>query len=88
MAKTQEYVVNKRNPQSDIDRIYRGFSCPNEDYDHAFFSLVVEQYATSLIELLLEHFEETVDPEFVCGHCDNDGIFHLAGAFVTDQGCG
>jgi ATP-dependent DNA helicase RecQ len=31
------------------------------------------QTAQCRTRLLLEHFEETVDPEFVCGHCDNDG---------------
>ncbi len=44
------------NPQSDRDRPYRGFSCPYESFDRTFFSLVVMQYATSLIELLLDRF--------------------------------
>lgn len=50
------YKPEMYKPESDKDHIYRGFSCPYESFDHTFFSLVVTQYATSLIDLLLDHF--------------------------------
>lgn len=56
MVTTSEQVVDISNPQLDRDRHYRGFSCPYESFDQTFFSLVVMQYATSLIELLLDRF--------------------------------
>ena len=56
MVTSSGQAVYVGNLQSDRDRLYRGFSCPYESFDHTFFSLVVMQYTASLIELLLDRF--------------------------------
>ena len=84
MATSRGQVVDMRSAESYREHLYRGFSCPYESFDHGFFSLVVMEYATSMIELLLDRFAASLNDVAVGAtnllaktNTDNPGNFEV-----------